>query len=238
MWCRLPLTIACGAAALCLAVPAFPAAAGTLQVNPVLITIDRDHRTGTVTVRNVEAAPVTIRAYSLAWHQAGGSDNYEESGAVIVSPPIFTIAPGGTQLVRVGLRNQAAGPQAYRLIIEEVPEATPMDGVRVALRLNIPLYAMIRAGDPALLRWSAERAAGGGWVIVAENPGSGYVRLGADAARNATGVRFDDTVNFGTVLPGATRRWPVPPQLRIEDAARFRQIQRTTAREPAAQGGN
>lgn len=237
MWCISKLTIACGAAALCLAAPAVPAAAGTLQVNPVLVTIDRDHRTATVTVRNVESVPVTIRAYPLAWHQADGNDNYEESGAVIVSPPIFTIAPGGTQLVRVGLRNRAAGPQSYRLIIEEVPEAAPAQGIRVALRLNLPLYATIPAGDAAQLRWSAERGADG-WLIVAQNPGPGYVRLGGDAARNATGVRFEDTVNFGTVLPGATRRWPVGPELRIEDAARFRQIQRTTAREPAVQGSN
>ena len=236
MWCTSKLAIACGAAALCVAAPAIPAAAGTLQVNPVLVAIDRDHRTATVTVRNVEATPVTIRAYPLAWHQADGNDNYEESGAVIVSPPIFTIAPGGTQLVRVGLRNPAAGPQSYRLIIEEVPEAAPAEGIRVALRLNLPLYATIPVGNAAQLRWSAARSADG-WVIVAQNPGPGYVRLGGDAARDATGVRFEDTVNFGTVLPGATRRWRVGPDLRIEDGARFRQIQ-GTAREPAAPGSN
>ena len=230
--------LACGAAALCASVTAAPAVAGTLQVNPVLVQIGGDRRTATVTVRNEESVPVAIRAYPLAWSQPEGQDRYEDGAPVIVSPPIFTIPPGGTQLVRVGLRNPAAGPQAYRLIIEEVPEATPAEGIRVALRLNLPLYAGIDAGDAAQLRWAAERQADGGWLVSAENPGPGYVRLSGDAARAATGARFEDTVSFGTVLPGATRRWRVGPELRIEDAARFGQIQRNAAGVATAQGSN
>ena len=58
--------------------------------------IDADHRTGSVTVRNEEATPVTVRAYPLAWAQSGGNDDYTETSAVIVSPPVVTIAPGAT----------------------------------------------------------------------------------------------------------------------------------------------
>lgn len=216
---------ACGATLLCAAVPAAPALAGTLQVNPVLLEISANRRTATVTLRNQESVPVTIRAYPLEWRQTGGDEQYAETSAVIVSPPIFTIAPGATQLIRVGLRSPSGARQAYRLIIEEVPGASPGNGIRVALRLNLPLYAMVPAGQASALRWSAWQE-NDGWVVEAVNGGAGYVRLSPEGAQNATGIRVGNHVNFGTVLPGATRRWRIGPQLEVRDQARFRQIAR------------
>ena len=234
---RLSPSAACGLAILWAAWSA-PASAGTLQVNPVLLEISAERRTASVTVRNAETAPVAIRAYALAWRQADGEDVYEETAELIVSPPIFTVAPGATQLVRVGPRSASAEPRAYRLIIEEVPEAAPEGGIRVALRLNLPLYKRIAAGAPAHLRWSARRQADGGWVIEAANSGPGYVRLDADLARAATGARYEDSVYFGTVLPGATRRWRVGPGLRIEDRTQFERLTGMQGHAAAVQGSD
>lgn len=229
------LAIACGAALL-LAAPAVPVAAGTLQINPVLVEIGSGRRTATVSLRNQENVPATIRAYALGWRQSDGEDVYEESAAVIVSPPIFTIPAGGTQLIRVGLRSPSATPQAYRLIVEEVPEASPGGGIRVALRLNLPLYSAIEAGDAAALRWSARRLPDGGWLVEAANPGAGYVRLDPGAAAAATGIAFEDDINFGTVLPGATRRWRIGAQPRIDNRTRFEQISRADGHVAARAG--
>jgi fimbrial chaperone protein len=223
-----PILIACGATLLWAAAAATPAAAGTLEVNPVLLEISANRRTATVTLRNQEAVPVTVRAYPLEWRQAGGGEAYAETSAVIVSPPVFTIAPGATQLVRVGLRSSAGARQAYRLILEEVPDANPGNGIRVALRLNLPLYAMIPAGQASAVRWSAWQEAGS-WVVEAANSGPGYVRLSHDAAQEATGIRAGNDVNFGTLLPGATRRWRLGRQVEIRDQARLRQVARTQA---------
>jgi len=134
-----------------------PAEAGSLRVDPVRLEINAGRRTATVTIRNDEATPVTIRAYALTWDQANGEDVYGDTDAVIVSPPIFTIAPGASQLVRVGLRSPSGGGRAYRVIIEEVPGASPAGGVQVALRLNLPLFAMMQSGSHSDLRWSASR---------------------------------------------------------------------------------
>lgn len=229
----LKLAIACGASLL-LAAP--PAPAGTLHVNPVLLDIDASRRTASVTVRNEEAVPVTIRVYPLAWRQADGEDVYEETNAAIASPPVFTIPAGGSQLVRVGLRAPSSAPQAYRLIIEEVPEASPASGIRVALRLNLPLYVALRPGDAADLRWAAWRQPDGEWTIEAANGGSGYVRLDAAAAGRATGIAFDEHVGFGTVLPGAVRRWRIGSDPSIGDRARFLAISGAQARGAAAAG--
>lgn len=201
-----------------------PAAAGTLTVDPVLVEIGTARRAGSVTVRNLENVPVTIRAYSLAWSQANGADRYDETSAVIVSPPVFTIPAGGTQIVRVGLRQPSATPQSYRLVIEEVPPAEPSGGIRVALRLNLPLYSNLPAAPQSDIAWSATTLADGQWAVEARNRGSGWVRIDAAAAEQATGVDFADGFGFGTVLPGSVRRWPVGPTPRIGDQARFQQI--------------
>ena len=226
---------ACAALMLTAAAGFSPAAAGTLQVNPVLIEIGTARRTGSVTVRNVESTPVTIRAYPLAWRQENGEDRYDETDAVIVSPPVFTIPPGGTQIVRVGLRRaqEAVAPHPFRLMIEEIPEASQDGGIRVALRLNLPLYSSVAPGAPGDLRWQASRQTDGQWAIEARNAGPGWIRLSAEVAETATGLRFEDDIRFGTVLPGGARRWLVGAQPRIADRARFQQISNGGGNEAA-----
>ena len=228
---KLGQALLAGASALMIfafAAPA-PAEAGSLRVDPVRLEINAGRRTATVSVRNDEATPVTIRAYALTWDQADGEDRYAETEAVIVSPPIFTIAPGATQLVRVGLRSPSGGGRAYRVIIEEVPGASQSGGVQVALRLNLPLFAMMEPGRQTDLRWSASRQSDGGYVIEAVNGGSGYVRVEASDSAAALGVA-QAGAPYGVVLPNQRRRWTVAaPQ--VTDQARFNAIAR------ADQGG-
>ena len=202
-----------------------PAAAGTLTINPVLVEIGAGQRSGAVTVTNVEDAPITIRAYALSWRQEDGADRYEETAEMIVSPPVFTISAQSAQVVRIGPRTPGAEARPYRLIVEEVPEATPGAGIRVALRLNLPVYARMGPGSPADLSWRATRGADGIWSIEARNRGAGWVRADTASARAATGLGFDDGFAFGTILPGSMRRWTVGANPRIEDAARFRALQ-------------
>lgn len=211
-----------------------PAAAGTLQINPVMVEIDGGRRSGSVTITNVEAVPVVIRAYALGWRQEGGEDRYDDSAAMIVSPPVFTIPPGGTQIVRVGPRADSGAALAYRLIVEEVPEAAPGTGIRVALRLNLPLYLHMPGGAASDLAWSARRGTDGHWTVEARNPGRGWVRVDARVAEAATGLRFADGFVFGTVLPGGARRWTIGPSPQIADNRQFTRIQTHSDGTPLA----
>ena len=222
-----------GACALLLATAGLgsPAAAGTLQIDPVKLEISKTRKTASLSIRNEEKVPVTIRAYAMAWNQDAGSDRYEESSAIIVSPPIFTMAAGATQTVRVGLRSPDAGGRAYRLIVEEVPEANAGTGVRVALRLDLPLYAGLQAGTPSDLGWSLFRNAQGMLVAEARNRGSGYVRVEPEALAATTGLRLPG-VSFGTVLPGESRQWVLGAKPEVADRARFQSLLRTDAGAP------
>ena len=222
--------LVCGACAFLLTTAGLsaPAAAGTLQIDPVKLEIGKARKTASLSLRNEEKAPVTIRAHAVAWNQESGMDRYEESSAVVVSPPIFTMPASGAQTVRVGLRTQGAPGRAYRLIIEEVPEASAGSGVRVALRLDIPLFVGLAAGAPSDLGWSLWRAEDGSWTAEAVNRGTGYVRVEPDALGAATGLRLSG-VAFGTVLPGSSRRWSLGTKLEIADRTRFQSLVRTDA---------
>ncbi|HYG30179.1 MAG TPA: fimbria/pilus periplasmic chaperone [Allosphingosinicella sp.] len=219
-------------AAAALAAPV-PATAGSLQVDPIRLEINTGRRTATLRVRNQEQSPVTIRAYALDWSQPNGEDRYEETSAVISSPPIFTIPGGGTQLIRIGLRNPAGGPRAYRLMVEEVPQASPGGGVQVALRLNLPLFVSMQPGTAAELAWSAARGSDGRWTVEAVNAGRNYVRVEPAAAEAATGIDFADGTNLGVVLPGSSRRWVVGNEPAIVDRTRFTSIQGASGRADA-----
>lgn len=206
------------------------ARAGTLQVDPVLVEIGAARRTGLVRIRNVETQPITIRAYALDWSQTTGEDVYSENNTdLILSPPVFTIPGGGTQNLRMGPRRSTVIGRAYRLMIEEVPEARIAGAVQVAIRLNIPLYVNVPAGASANLIWSASRSADGRYVVEATNTGKGYVRLERSAVTAATGLTIGDDVNLGTVLPASTRRWILKSGALVSNPEALRRISRVSS---------
>lgn len=206
---------------------AAPAMAGSLRVDPVQVVISEDRQTAAVTVTNRQDAPVTVHLYPLAWTQSDGEDVYSETSAVIVSPRVVTIPSYGTQLVRVGFRNQATANGAWRLMIEEVPQSDSEEtGVRVALRMNLPLFARLNAGKPADLRWSAWRNPDGGWTLEALNESTSFVRLQPADLIASTGIEHEPSLRLGVVLPNSRRRWRIAGRPALIDDARFQRITR------------
>jgi len=188
---------------------AVPADASTFQVNPVVLEVPAGGHNAVFTIRNSETDPVSVRIRLFRWTQRDGKDVYEPSEELIASPPILTIPGSGSQLVRVGPRG-AALSGAYRVILEEIlPPPVEKGQVRLALRLNLPLYVMPQKGAKAMLRWSGWRDAGGKIVLQAQNDGTRYqtvVSIGTVAAAN---TEVPLSARFGVVLPGGTKRWSV-----------------------------
>ncbi|MDB5699800.1 MAG: hypothetical protein JWN69_2604 [Alphaproteobacteria bacterium] len=206
---------------------ASPAAAGSFQIDPVKVEISADRKIATIKVKNQADTPVTVRGYALRWTQENGQDAYTQVQNVIVSPPISTIPAGATQLMRVGLRS--ASPGAYRLIVEEVPQANPGSGVQVALRMDLPLFASLKEGTLSDLSWHAWKSSDGKWLLEAKNNGAGYVRVDAAAASRQTGLALDTKGTLGTVLTNSSRRWPLGAAPHIIDRSVFERIARTAS---------
>jgi len=187
---------------------AAPVIAGSFKVNPVQITLPADARAASLTITNSGSAPVSIRVQTLAWTQKDGLDVYSPATNVIVSPPIFTIPAGKTQLIRVGLKSRG-GTSAYRVIFEEIPRDTPIVGqIQVTLNLNLPLYLLPPGGGKAELGWRAWADRSGAIVVEGRNRGTLHAQvIGLSAAQG--GRRQQLSRQMGVVLPGATRLWNV-----------------------------
>jgi fimbrial chaperone protein len=185
-----------------------PAAAGSFKVNPVHITLPDDRRAASLTIENSDTAPVSVRVLTYAWTQIGGADVYAPTDNVIASPPIFTIQPGRTQLVRLGLKNRALA-SAYRVILEEIPRQVPVEGqIQVTLRLDLPLYMVPKRGGKAELGWRAWREGSGEIMVEGRNSGSLHGQV-LELSAVQGGQRHLLSKDMGVVLPSSVRIWKI-----------------------------
>ena len=184
--------------------------AGSIELYPVRVDLSAERSTATMKVRNTGGERITVEARLAAWTQAGGQDVYQPTRAVLASPPLFELAPGKEQVVRLGLIDRAppAGETAYRIFLQELPDAAAANGgaVRTLLRISVPVFVSTPgAGGGPSLGWSARRD-GGALVLEASNSGAAHARIHAltvgEPGRAPTPVAMG-----GYVLPGASRRF-------------------------------
>ena len=106
-----------------------------------------------------------VQTQGLAWSQEGGQDALTPSRDLLVSPAVFTLPAGGSQLVRVALRRNVdpARELTYRLLLQEVPQAASPDfnGLQIALRLSVPVFVEPLAPATPQIAWVATRGTDG-----------------------------------------------------------------------------
>ena len=202
-------TLACGLAA-CLVALSPAALAGTFSISPLRVDFAGSTRTAALTVRNEDSTAVVVQAEGMAWSQPDGEDTLAVSRDLLVSPAVFTLPPGAQQLVRVALRRapDTASELSYRLIVQEVPqEAAPeFNGLRMALRLSVPVFVAPERPGAAALNWSARHDADGAFTVIARNDGTTHARVQRFRVRNDAGLVVEQP-SLAYVLPGAIRHW-------------------------------
>lgn len=161
-----------------------PSVAADLGIMPVAVHLDHQRDRATVQVVNQGAEPVILQAETIAWQRLEGVDHDAATGDLIVNPPLFTLQPGQTQIVRLGLRRpiEARHEATYRLVLREVP--APQDSqqgvggkLRMLVALRVPVYVA-----PAVVtrdeRWQARRDSEGNLVAQVTNAGNVHLKLG------------------------------------------------------------
>jgi fimbrial chaperone protein len=192
---------------------ATPAAAGNFSVSPIRIDLSGPQPTAVITVHNNDSAPLLVQASMLSWSQPAGEESYADTRDLIATPPVFTLPPDGDQIVRVALR-RAVDPTrelAYRVLLAEVPQAPSagFTGLRVALRLSLPVFIKPAVATKADVAWQARRMADGSLVVSASNKGSAHAQITdfeLAFADQAQPVKVSVT---RYVLPGSTVSWTV-----------------------------
>ena len=184
---------------------------GSLSVSPIRLDLSARQRVASVVMRNAGSEPSVVQVEVSGWAQSDNQDIYGETQDLLVTPPIFTIPPGGSQVIRVGLR-RAQDPAlelSYRVFMQELPPpAGPgFQGLQMALRIGVPVFVAASARPRSELRWSAA-ASGDSVKLVLENGGTAHLRI-VDVALTAAGGKNAATVaHIPTyVLPGQRHEW-------------------------------
>jgi fimbrial chaperone protein len=192
------------------------APASTLSVAPIRIELSPTVSTAVLTVRNQEDSPVTVQARPAAWSQQDGQDQLADTHDLLVTPPLFTIAPKGRQVVRIALLRKPDPSREldYRLVLSEIPPAGAPQGtgLRFALRITLPVFVAAPAHTSAALFWQHSWLSDGTLEIEAQNRGTAHLQIldfGVQSAEPAAPVLHTDAARY--LLPGSAAHWQLHP---------------------------
>jgi fimbrial chaperone protein len=195
-------------AAVALCVAGGAARAQSLSVLPVNVFLSPGQKAATLSVTNSGDKPTSIQVRVYDWSQKNDEDQLTASSIVVVSPPLVTIAPGSTQVVRLILRQPAQTREAtYRIVLDQIPGPAEPGVVQMVLRLSIPVFASPETKVAPQVQFHLERD-GEKLFLVGVNTGQSH-----DAVRGIV-VTADDGRKFSAnpkvspyLLAEVTRRW-------------------------------
>ncbi|THF70353.1 molecular chaperone [Deinococcus sp. Arct2-2] len=192
------------------------ASAATVVISPVTLEINPQRQAmAMTTLVNQGTTPLVFSASLLRWTQQDGQDVNVPTRDAAVNPATFTIAPGRSQVVRIGLRGKSSAPETtYRLLLRQAPTpvtpaATGTEGLQAAITptyvFSLPLF-VTQPSAQANVKTSLERSAAG-LTLVLSNSGTAH-----EVYRNMSTSLNDQPLNLGSVyvLPGSTMRVPLP----------------------------
>lgn len=202
------LALASAAVILLLAGPA--ASAQALSVLPVNIFFSPGQKASSLTVTNVGTTETSIQIRAYAWSQQNNDDQLTESGAVVLSPPLATIAPGASQVIRLILRQLPQGREAtYRILVDQIPPPAEPGIVHMVLRMSIPIFAQPPTRAVPHVQFHLEMDSGK-LVLVGINDGLSH-EVVRDIVLSTSDERKlkEESNSTPYILAGATRRWPI-----------------------------
>jgi fimbrial chaperone protein len=177
--------------------------AGSFTVAPIRLELKQPRRAVSMEVQNTGDRPAQIQVERYRWlADREGEDLLEPTEEVIATPPIFTLAPGQKQIVRV-IAFGAPDPAkeaAYRVILQETAlDDPPPNVVRALLRISIPMFITPARARPSLAVSSSRES--DVWWLFLENTGNAHAQV--TGARTAGGEPIKAN---GYLLPGERRR--------------------------------
>lgn len=186
--------------------------AGSFAVNPVRVTLSAEQKVSALTIHNNGGQPAVVQLQVVEWSQQNGKDVYVPTRDLLATPPIMTVPPGQSQVIRVGLR-ATADPRvesAYRLFLREVPPPSPdgQGGLQVALHLSLPIFVKPAVAAAPELRWEAESAGDGQLRVRLANSGNAHVQV-TGFRIGLEGAELETKPVSGYLLPGQQRDWLV-----------------------------
>lgn len=196
------------------------ASAASFQVTPMLGDVPPDQNMQAVTIRNTGDAPLTIQVDAYRWSQEENQDRTAPAENLMVVPPITTIRPGGSQLVRFAFRGASRKREhAYRVHYRQVPEA-PREGffgVSTVVKLDVPLF-FAPVNPTRQIEWQVETVEPGSTIrVVAHSRGNRFARFARVAVLGPDGALLAEERGPLYVLGGATRSWELETDGKVSE---------------------
>jgi len=208
-------------------------------VQPVVIDLSPtgSGMSQTITVENTftQPLPVELRVEELTFDQAGLHGTGKDSGDLLIFPPQAIIQPGQTQSFRVQYIGDPALARSkhYYVTVAQLPVQLPQGQSAIQILYNFQVLVSVKpAGAKAQLKIAQSEVARDdkGQAVAAitltnDSPAHGYLskgrlriverdRSGKEVFRRTlAGPEIQQTVGFGLVGAGQTRRLLIPVQL-------------------------
>jgi fimbrial chaperone protein len=212
-WKSLQITAVNIIAAVSFCLAADATGAQSLSVLPVNVFLQPGQKAATLSVTNSGDKPTSIQVRAYDWGQKNDEDELTASNIVVVSPPLVTIAPGSTQVVRLILRQSAQTREAtYRIILDQIPGPSESGVVQMVLRLSIPVFVAPATKAASQAQFHLERD-GDKLFLVGVNTGLSHevVHDIVVTASDGRALKLKSKVS-PYLLAGATRHWELDPQ--------------------------
>lgn len=188
--------------------------AASLSVSPIGIDRVAPAAAASLTLRNTGDRAIVVQARVYRWRQVDGADRLEPTRDVAISPPMTELASGADQTIRVVRLSKAAvaGEEAYRILVDELPDrsAGGENAVQFVVRYSIPAFFREPGLGRADVAWSAE-VDGRSVMLTGVNAGGTRLKVGRTTLEDARGRTFELSAGLiGYVLAGATMTWRLP----------------------------
>mgnify|MGYP003624291451 FL=1 len=203
--------------------------AGSYSINPVKLELSHQGETKIITVRNQGEHSAVMQVDVVAWEQQAGEDIYKTSRDLLASPPVFTLEPGASQVIRLGQRKTVASSRekAYRLFIQEVPSAVAEGnvGLQMALRISVPVWLLndsLKESQPDL-QWYAEKRDKHTLLLSVKNNGPRHIHLSKlNVATTNSAASLYSKKLFTYVLAGTSHHWVIDTKQAIQEHVQLR----------------
>jgi fimbrial chaperone protein len=152
--------------------------ATSLQISPVLVEVPAPGAASKLLLKNSGSEQIKAQIRIFKWIQENGKDKLVPTRDVVASPPLVKVSPKGTNLVRVIRisKTPTDGEEAYRVIVDQLPDRSKKSGVAVKLqmRYSIPVFFGANHGDEPSLAWKVKNH---GSNLVVKNKGKKHIRI-------------------------------------------------------------
>ena len=203
------------------------AQAASVDINPVRLELTQAGVSAELRIRNGDSAPVSMDVVAMQWDQGElGEDQLTPSSEILAVPPIFTVAPGGEQVVRVAMlgKPDPESERTFRLLITELapPEGPRGSGVTMRLQVSLPVFVEPPGNSvtPEIRLESVEKTEQGSYVRLA-NTGKAHVKLRSVTISGDAGTfpqEGEKAVGQARyILPGATVGFLIPGDVGVAE---------------------